>query len=92
MDDMVSRQAAIEEPERPKGDICKKGDKGMHIYNQDKKEVTIELTGSEFHKFIEDARNGGINDAWELLAALAEIKDQLSELEKKLKKHVSLWG
>lgn len=64
--------------EQPKGDICKKGDKGMHIYNQDKAEVTIELTGSEFHKFIEDARNGGINDAWELAKKWAKLNKSLN--------------
>ena len=86
----------------------------MHIYNQDKKETTMEMTASEFLSHIEDARNGGINDAWELakkraklnkslnmsaedafleaereeeteelLVAVEELKDQLSELETK---------
>lgn len=89
----------------------------MHIYNQDKKETTMVMTGSEFLSHIEDARNGGINDAWELakkwaklnkslnmsaedafleaeregeteelLVAVEELKDQLSNLERRANK------
>ena len=96
----------------------------MHNYNEDKVETAIVLTGSELAKRLKDARNVGINDAWELakkwvklnkslnmsakdafleaeredardvgindawelLAALTELKDQLSELETKANK------
>lgn len=89
----------------------------MHIYNLDKKETTMELTNIEFAEFIENARNEGINDAWELakkwarlhksldmsgeeafleaereeeteelLAAVEELKDHLSKLERRANK------
>ena len=64
---------------RARGLICKrlKGGKEMYIYKQDKAEAMIELTSREFLSHIEDARNGGINDAWELAKKRVRLNKSL---------------